>query len=59
MDGFEATKEIRKFEKEQRERYNQDPVHNFPLPYDVWIIATTASALEQDKLECYESGMYR
>ncbi len=45
MDGFAATKEIRKIEKEK----------NSPNP--VLIIALTANASEEDKKKCLDSGM--
>lgn len=45
MDGFEATKEIRKIEKEKNE---EKPI---------LIVALTANASEEDKKKCLESGM--
>ena len=44
MDGFEATKAIREFEKENNRK---------PIP----IIALTASAMSSDKDQCFQSGM--
>lgn len=44
MDGFEATKAIREFEKQN---------NRTPIP----IIALTASAMSSDKDECLQSGM--
>lgn len=45
MNGYEATKEIRKYEQETNVKS--------PVP----IIAITANAFESDKLKCFESGM--
>lgn len=45
MDGYEATIEIRKIEKERNEKN--------PVP----IIALTANALDNDRNKCFEAGM--
>ncbi|MCG6190743.1 response regulator [Maribellus maritimus] len=45
MDGFEITKAIRKYEKEER--------INPQIP----IIALTANALDNDRDKCYNAGM--
>ncbi len=44
LDGFEATKLIREFEKKQNRN---------PIP----IIALTASAMSSDKENCLQAGM--
>jgi len=45
MDGFESTKLIREYEKQQR------------FEKKVKIIAMTANAMKEDRLRCLESGM--
>lgn len=45
MDGIEATKRIREFERSKT------------TPFPIKIIAMTASAMPEDKYICYEAGM--
>ncbi len=49
MDGFEATREIRK--RQERQVENNQPRHRTP------IIALTANAMEGDRNKCLEAGM--
>jgi CheY-like chemotaxis protein len=51
MDGFDATREIRKMEEQNREKLTkQHPAH---IP----IIALTANATTEDEKNCIEAGM--
>ncbi|MDR3110703.1 MAG: PAS domain S-box protein [Planctomycetaceae bacterium] len=51
MDGFDATREIRKMEKQNREKLTKQHPNHIP------IIALTANATTEDERNCIEAGM--
>jgi CheY-like chemotaxis protein len=53
MNGIEATKEIRKIEKELSITRSSQPAARSPIP----IIAMTADAMKEDQERCLKSGM--
>jgi CheY-like chemotaxis protein len=53
MDGYEATRRIRAFEKEQRENNPQGQLSPKGIP----IIAMTANVFREDVEKCLEAGM--
>ena len=53
MDGYEATRRIRAFEKERRENMAGAP----EIPREVPIIAMTANVFREDVEKCLEAGM--
>jgi CheY-like chemotaxis protein len=53
MDGFEATKQIRKAEAKMLRANENDPADSGRVP----IIALTAHALEGDRKKCLQAGM--
>jgi CheY-like chemotaxis protein len=51
MDGYEATRQIRKFERERRPEQSRKPAREIP------IIAMTANVVREDIERCLDAGM--
>ncbi|MDR0623756.1 MAG: response regulator, partial [Treponema sp.] len=51
MDGYEAARTIRAFEKDRREKMTP------PLPREIPIVAMTANVFQEDIKKCLEAGM--
>jgi CheY-like chemotaxis protein len=62
MDGYEATRRIRAFEEERREKMPPELPRKHPQgvgehPQGVPIIAMTANVFREDIEKCFEAGM--